>query len=240
MKYIKFCIKEEIVTIIFNRPVKYNSFSKEFIEELTLIFSKAVSLKPRLIVFEASGKGFSGGFDFSNIEKKSDEELILRFIKIEQLLQKIYYSSIPTIAFVHGACYGAAADLLVTCQWRIASKDSKFLMPGSKFGVILGTNRLVNLVGENNARDIIFRDEIIKAPDALNFGLITQISEKENWEAIKCTIFDKLENYKNFAYKNVLKRMRKDERDSDLSELVNSITEGSIKQNIISYLKMKK
>ena len=34
--------------------------------------------------------------------------------------------------------------------------------------------------------------------------------------------------------------MRKDERDSDLSELVNSITEGSIKQNIISYLKMKK
>ena len=113
-------------------------------------------------------------------------------------------------------------------------------MPGSKFGVILGTNRLVNLVGENNARDIIFRDEIIKAPDALNFGLITQISEKENWEAIKCTIFDKLANYKNFAYKNVLKRMRKDEGDSDLSELVNSITEGSIKQNIISYLKMKK
>ena len=94
----------------------------------------------------------------------------------------------------------------------------------------------------------VMLDQLTKGMNALgkrmgsgDMALIaSQISEKENWEAIKCTIFDKLENYKNFAYKNVLKRMRKDERDSDLSELVNSITEGSIKQNIISYLKMKK
>ena len=58
--------------------------------------------------------------------------------------------------------------------------NARAFFPGIRFGVVLGTRRLVELVGARGYR-VILEQEMLNAEDALNTGLITDIIEAEAW-----------------------------------------------------------
>ncbi|MAE04092.1 MAG: enoyl-CoA hydratase, partial [Porticoccaceae bacterium] len=67
-----------LARITLNRPEKLNAFNVELVDELTAAVSKAAASEARMLVIQAEGKGFSGGFDLSDIEQSSDGDLLLR------------------------------------------------------------------------------------------------------------------------------------------------------------------
>ncbi len=228
-----------IAKITLNRPEKLNAFNSELVEDLIKILHKALLSRARLIIFEAEGRGFSGGFDLSEIKNITDGDILLRFVRIEQLLQLVYHSRIATMAMVHGSCYGAAADLVAACHWRVASPDASFRMPGSRFGIILGTRRLTNLVGEDNARRLVLNHGVFNVQEALNCGFLNHVSEKRDWNNLKINKLNQIMNLDDITYDRLISSQRKEHRDNDLAQLVNSATDGSIKERILSYLKNK-
>jgi len=64
---------------------------------------------------------------------------LLRFVRIEQLLQRLFRVPYPTVALVHGHVFGAGADLFCACQHRFAASDATFRLPGTGFGLVQGT-----------------------------------------------------------------------------------------------------
>jgi len=66
---------------------------------------------------------------------------VLRFVRIEMLLQAVATSPARTVALAHGKVFGAGADLFACCHHRIAAAGTTFRMPGLKFGLMLGTRR---------------------------------------------------------------------------------------------------
>ncbi|MGH7708945.1 MAG: enoyl-CoA hydratase/isomerase family protein, partial [Vulcanimicrobiaceae bacterium] len=64
----------------------------------------------RALVIAGDGNNFCGGFDLSDIASLSEGEIILRFLRIESLLQRLYHAPFLTIACAQGNAVGAGAD----------------------------------------------------------------------------------------------------------------------------------
>ena len=166
----------------------------------------------------------------------SDGDLVLRLIRIEQLLQAVHHSPCATLALVHGPCYGAAADLAAAYKWRFAAPDARFLMPGSRFGIVLGTRRLTALVGADAARRLVLRTRPFGAEEALAAGFVTAIAKIEDWGAVQAEVLETATLVDPGTGARLAARMTQDTRDADLAELVRSAAQGSIRDRVKAYL----
>ena len=69
----------------------------------------------------------------------------------------------------------------MACDLRIASDDSSFGLPEITHGWFPGwggTHRLLNLVGEARAKEMVFLGERLNAQTALNLGLVNRVVPK--------------------------------------------------------------
>lgn len=158
--------------VVLRRPNRANALSPEMVAELAVALDTAVEPDVRYIVIRGEGKHFCSGFDLAPAE---DSVLNLRFIQLERLLAKVAYAPVPTIACVKGAAIGAGADLVAACTFRIGTTDVSLRFPGPRFGVVLGTSRLRNLVGADWACRLLLLQEKVSADEALRIGLLSKL-----------------------------------------------------------------
>ena len=228
--------EDTTVHICLNRPDRLNAFSGDLVDALSAAIAEAATQETRLLVFTGAGKGFSGGFDLSDLDTMTDGDLLLRFVRAEQLLQQVYHAPFATLALVHGACYGAAADLVAACQWRVAAPGARFRMPGLRFGITLGTARLARLAGADAARSLLLRDAPFDTEEALQTGFISAVAAQEDWtDTIEQCHRDASALTAN-TYAAMLDRTRIDTREADMAALVQSVAVGSIKERVQAYL----
>lgn len=225
-----------VTHIRLQRPDKLNAFSAELVEDLRDALAEAGSNDTRLVVFSGAGKGFSGGFDLAGLENLSDGDLLLRFVRLEELLQSIYHAQFATLALVHGPCYGAAADLVVGCHRRVAAPGTQFRMPGLKFDVVLGTKRLTNIIGADRARALLRRSTAFDEHEARDAGFIHDIAEQQAWPEIIAKAREDAHLLSPTAQRSLFARTAVDTRAEDMVALVRSVSTGSIKARIESYL----
>ena len=141
----------ECWSFVLNRPAKMNALDADLIEALIAGVETAHASGARMITLSGAGRNFSAGFDFGEIETQSDGDLLLRFVRIETLLQLIASSPCLTVAFAQGRNFGAGVDLYAVCKHRFCTPDASFRMPGLKFGLVLGSRRFRDLEGQEKA-----------------------------------------------------------------------------------------
>jgi enoyl-CoA hydratase/carnithine racemase len=84
----------------------------------------------------------------------------------------------PTLAAVHGHCYGGGCALAIACDIRFAAAGARFAITPAKLGLVYplrGTKRLVDLVGPSRAKIILMSGEDYSAAQAQAFGLIDEV-----------------------------------------------------------------
>lgn len=72
---------------------------------------------------------------------------------------EIYNIPIPTIACIDGPTLGGGLELALSCDIRIASKNSIFGLPETSLGIIPGaggTQKFSRVVGIAKAKELIF------------------------------------------------------------------------------------
>lgn len=230
-------LNEGVATITLDDPDRLNCFSEQLVEDLHVALDQSEADSAKTIVFKSNGKGFSGGFDLSNLQNETDGDLLKRLVRVEQLLQRVRHCRSVTAAFVHGACYGAAADLVLACRIRIASSDARFLMPGMRFGITLGSRRLRDTIGESAAYQLLDRRKPFGSEEAISTGFITELAEADNRDEVLASRLQASNLYSSEAYAIRMRALTPDTRDSDMAALVNSVCEGSIKSRMLAYVK---
>ena len=130
-----------VTRLTLNRAQKANALSASLVEALLDAVEYAATDGTRLLILEGAGAHFCAGFDFTDVQAQSEGDLVLRFIRIETLLQALYHAPFETLALAHGRVFGAGADIVASCSQRIATPDTSFRMPGLRFGVVLGTRQ---------------------------------------------------------------------------------------------------
>jgi len=224
-----------VLTLTLNRPQKANAVDAALVDGLLGRIETAASDGTRLLVLRANGRHFSAGFDFGGIEQHSDGDLLLRFVRIEQLLQAIYHAPCATLALAHGRLIGAGADLFAACSARIAAPDASFAFPGSGFGIVLGTRRLAHRIGAQRARDLVATGETVDAQGALSLGLATEIVDRDGWPGVVARHAAISQRLDPPTLQSVQRATIEDTRAADLAALVASAARPGLRDRIRAY-----
>lgn len=222
-------------TLTLNRPDKRNALNAEMVEQLMAAVDQAELDQVDLLVLRGQGKNFCAGFDFTDFEEVSEGDLLWRFVRIEQLLQRIYSSSVLTVALAHGKNFGAGVDLLLACKHRVASADATLRMPGLKFGLVLGTRRLACIVGVQKAREIQQVAKVLSATEAQALGLIQEMAEPDAWDRVVGVQEQVVQVLSPDARKALYQAVSEASDDTDLAALVRSVVQPGLKQRIAHY-----
>jgi enoyl-CoA hydratase len=224
------------LTLTLDRPEKMNALSAPLVEALLAHVKAAESQGVRLLVLRGAGKNFSAGFDMGGFEEHSEGDLVLRFIRIEQLLQAIRHAPFETLALAHGRNFGAGVDLIAACGRRVGTPDASFRMPGLLFGLVLGSRLFAQRVGPERARRVLQVSQTFNAAEALEWGFLTDKVAQEHWGSILDKVLSAASALSPGAAAALFRVTAQDHRDADLAELVRSAAEPGLKARIAAYL----
>ena len=223
--------REGVATLGLDRPEKGNALSVELVAALHAAIEAAIAdLSVHTLVFAGSGAHFCTGFDLSSLDTETDATLAERFIALEKLLQAVWHAPVRTIALAQGRTWGAGADLFASCDMRVANADATFRFPGSAFGIVLGTRRLVEAIGWDRARPFVTEAGSCDALYALECTLATRVGIA-SWleEQASAPVVDR----ETFAAIRAV--ARPDHRAADLASLTSSARRPGLKQRIVDY-----
>ncbi|MGG5171168.1 enoyl-CoA hydratase-related protein [Pseudarthrobacter sp. J1738] len=179
-------VTERIATLTLNRPEAHNGYTLTMASELEHAF-KAADADPEVfvVILTAAGKDFcvgadlsGGGFDVNEKSAGDDwQEPAGRCSKT------IYGMNKPVIAALRGIAVGGGLTITLSCDFRLASHDSRFGFPFSRRGIFPeggSTWYLPRLVGVTRASDWMLTGRIFGAEEALSAGLVTSVHAPED------------------------------------------------------------
>lgn len=214
--------EDGVLELVLNRPTKMNALSGDLVDALHAELDRADADGTRLVVFRGEGKNFSAGFDFGGYEAQGEGELVLRFVRIEQLLQRVFHASYDTLALAHGRNFGAGVDLFAVCNRRVAAPGASFRMPGLGFGLVLGSRRFAGLVGETWARQVLHEGITFDAVEGHTRGFVTAVADIDAWPAERERASQAMRGLDADATARLFRVTRNDSRAADMAELVAS------------------
>jgi len=89
----------------------------------------------------------------------------------------------PVIAKVDGYAFGGGFELALACDLIVATEESVFALPEAKLGLIQGAGGIFRLTRQmplKQAMEMLLTGKRITAREALEFGLVNQVTTKEN------------------------------------------------------------
>ncbi len=230
--------KSGAVTVLaLNRPDKANALGAALVEALAAAVAAALHDGTRLLVLRGNGRNFCAGFDFGGFEIASEGDLLLRFARIEILLQSVYHAPFATLALAQGRNFGAGVDLILACGSRIAAPDAEFRLPGLKFGLQLGTRRLAARIGGDAARALLATSKTFGAEEGLRIGFLHELAAPTAWPGLIERAAAEAQQLSPAAAARLYAATVTNSRTADLSDLVLSALEPGLKERMREYRK---
>jgi len=189
---VRLATENHIATITLNRPEALNAFNHEVyrgLQETALGIRKNPDIRA-VIITGAGDRAFSAGMDLKMIAGGGSGSALMadyrqgyeRLYALKSIFTAYEELPVPVIAAINGYCMGAALELSLCCDIRIATETAIFALPELTFGVIpdLGsTQRLPRLIGFGMAKEMLYTGRRINAQVALRLGLINHIYPKD-------------------------------------------------------------
>lgn len=227
----------DVIWVTLDRPYRANAVNSEMTEGLLEVFDRADGDGVRAVVLRGEGRHFCAGFDMEGVLEQSEGDLLLRFVRVEQLLQRLRSAPFLTVACVAGKALGAGADIAAACSHRLLDPGATMRFPGFRFGVALGTRHLASLVGTTAARDVLLQSQEVDARTALQLGLATALVDAERFPDEVKLIVGAAAGLDGASVAMVLDRTAAERSDAeDMAALVASLTSPGLHARLTRYL----
>jgi cyclohexa-1,5-dienecarbonyl-CoA hydratase len=184
LEHIRFDVSDGAARLTLNKP-PLNVLDIAMMQEICAALEE-VRNDPgiKVLVFEAaeSSKAFSAGVDVSEHTADKVEEMIEVFHRIFRLLDRL---EVPTVAVVNGAALGGGCELVLFCDMVIASEKASFGQPEIQVGVLppIAVVALPAIIGPKKAMEMVLIGDRIRAPEALQLGLVNKVVPPEELRA---------------------------------------------------------
>ena len=177
-------IDKHIALITLNRPKAANALSQSLLKQLN---DKIESVNNNQSIYctimtGAGEKAFCAGADLKERKGMDDDEVIAAVKYIGKTITNIENMRMPVIAALTGAAYGGGLELALACDFRFAANQAKMGLTETSLAIIPGaggTQRLPRVIGPSQAKRLIYTAIPIDASEALNIGLVEQITERD-------------------------------------------------------------
>lgn len=179
-----FEIKSGIGYITINRPDSLNALNSDVFDELEIALQEIrTNNSIEAVIITGAGKAFVAGADIGLMSDLSAMEGRTWTMRGQNIFNELEAIEKPVLAAVNGYALGGGCELAMACDIIFASDKAKFGQPEVNLGIIPGyggTQRLPRIVGEKNAKYLIFSGEIIDANEAFRIGLVQKVFPAEN------------------------------------------------------------
>jgi enoyl-CoA hydratase/carnithine racemase len=184
-EYIIFEQRDRVGVITLNRPDRLNAWTYAMNDEI-LNAIETCNDDPGVgaIVITGAGRGFCAGadvkgFDNAIAERESSSDGYARDDRRrEEHLASFLRRSKPLIAAVNGPSIGVGMTMTLPMDIRIAGENARFSMRFIRMGIVpevASTTYLPQIVGLQNALDLILTARTIDAQEALRMGLVKAV-----------------------------------------------------------------
>lgn len=176
-------VEGRIGTVELNRPDKRNALNHPMLAEILDALTR-LERDPdvHVIVLRGAGKTFCSGLDLAEMQALRDKHGTFEVGLLPEVFERLAHCPKPTIAVVHGAAIAGGCELALHCDIRIGSPSAKFVMPLAKLGVVIPTfaaERLVQLIGLAEARDMLITADVVDGIKAERIGLMSRLVEHD-------------------------------------------------------------
>lgn len=194
----------------------FNTISMDQRDALRLAFERLdADARVRVIVLRAEGEHFSSGGYIMGFLEASPEHVSHLAWNIAAPAR----ASKPVIAANRGYTFGVGFEISLACDFRIVSETVEYALPEQKLGQIPGSGgsaRLQKIVGITRTKDIVMRSKRIKAQQAYDWGIATELVTDGELEAATDALVKELIGFSPLAQRTA-KKLLNDTEDASLS-----------------------
>ena len=172
-------VSNRIATVTLNRAKSLNAVNVQMTSDLeqTVAWLAGHPQEVRVVLLTGAGNAFCAGDDVKELRSlplatartlsHRQAEMYLAFERLPQ----------PVIALVNGDAFGAGCVAAYSADLRIAGHAARFAMPEIRLGWPpgYGIAQLTALVGKSRALEMCLMGELITAPKALEWGLVSEV-----------------------------------------------------------------
>jgi methylglutaconyl-CoA hydratase len=185
-----------IATLTLNRPEVANAYD----EDLLLAMAKsleelAADPAVRVLIVRGAGRHFQAGADINWLNRLSQQGpednyrasiVTVRFSKRLNELPK------PTIAVIHGACFGGGVGIACCVDVAFATPDALFAISEVRHGIAPTpiSTHMVNAIGLRQTRRYALTGERFGAEEAARIGLVHEVVPADRMETRLAEVLD--------------------------------------------------
>ncbi len=176
MSQVSFERRDSIAIISIDNP-PVNALSQAVREGLERSFEEAAADdNVDAIVLICVGRTFIAGADIREFGRPIVPP------HLPDVITQIEASDKPVVAAMHGTALGGGLEVALGCHYRVAVTSAALGLPEVNLGLLpgaSGTQRLPRLVGVERALDMMLSGKPVKAPLALEYGLIDDMCDDD-------------------------------------------------------------
>jgi 2-(1,2-epoxy-1,2-dihydrophenyl)acetyl-CoA isomerase len=183
LRVVRYDVDDGVATIRLDRPEAGNTIDLTLVEDFYEAVSRAAGGPGvRAILLGGTGGTLSAGGDLAMFAALPRAELPGRLRQMIDLwhlaLERLTRIDSPVVCAVQGAAAGGGLGLLYAADVVVAAEDSRFALGYAAIGLASdGGNTwfLPRLVGLRRAQQLMLLNRRLTAPEALDWGLVTEI-----------------------------------------------------------------
>ena len=191
---VQFEVKNKIAYVSLNRPEKHNGLDMQMFVELVSTAKRIRKDRSiRAVIMSGNGPSFCAGLDFGAVSK-TPTMIPKFFAKLpwgkDNMFQRVAHIwrdlPIPVIAAIHGNCFGGGMQIILCCDYRIATPDANMSILEMKWGLIpdmSGMVTLSRLTRVDIAQELTMTGRFFSGVEGAEYGLISKVSENPLAEA---------------------------------------------------------
>lgn len=187
-----------IATLTLNRPHRNNAYNDAMIQGLMDgVLACQQDNAVRVIVLRGNGNYFQAGADLKWMNELSKESLDANLAMSTITTDAIRYLNTcpkPTVALVHGGCFGGGLGMMAACDITIASLETQFSVTEVRWGLVAGPilPQLCDAMGLRALRRYALTAERFDATTAQQTGLVHEVCETGKLDETAAPIIDAL------------------------------------------------
>jgi E-phenylitaconyl-CoA hydratase len=177
---LEFSIRDQIATVVLNRPEAMNAIDPETQGELLECWQRIrTDDDVRVVILTGAGeRAFCTGADLKKTMPPPESYAALAFGHGDPDFASQLATDKPVICAINGYALGGGLELALACDIRIAADHARFGLPEVRVGSIPGdggTQRLPRAVGASDAMLLLLTGDHIDAAEALRLGIVSRV-----------------------------------------------------------------
>lgn len=169
---------DHVMLLTLNRPEARNAIDLALVDALTVALDDFRNGERwRCAIITGAPPAFCAGLDLKSFSAPDAPRH-----RVTEIVTALPRLNKPIIAAVNGAAYTGGLEIVLSCDFAIASGTARFADTHARIGALSGSgmgSRLPHAVGARWAKQMMLTSAAINAQTALAIGLVNEVVEAE-------------------------------------------------------------